>query len=181
MVDFRQILCHNVTLEYGWPWLIFIWRQPFPQCDIGQWLAVVDYGWFSYWDNLFHNAMLDHGWSWMTMLSHYDVRPRDNLCHNVIMVIDHGLFSYWDNICDNAILKHGWTWMNRVITMWHWTKRLFLSQCDHGWPWLIVVDHGLFSSLRFLALIPWVYYSLEFVIFILGFIYLGLIILIPWV
>jgi len=127
--------------------------------------------WFSYWDNICQYVTLDNGWKCFTMVDFHietifitmrhwtmvdhgwsslpqcDIRPRDNISHNVTMFIYHDLpwftmvyfhietifltmqhwnmvnhvwFSYWDNHCHNVTLVD-FPIEKIFVTMCHWT------------------------------------------------------------
>jgi hypothetical protein len=130
-------ICHNATIDHGWPWFIFILWQYLSQCDIGPWLNMVNKGWK--W-----LTMINKGWKWLKMVDfhietifvtlwcwimvdHGWFSYWDNLCHNG--TLDHGLLSYWDNIFHNVMLDHAWFsyWENilRNVTLNHVYFRVY--------------------------------------------------------
>jgi len=81
-------LCHNATLDHGWPWLIFVLRESLSQCDVDHgwpWLTIVHFHIEAIFDIMRYWTRVYDGWPW---LSRCDVGPRDNLCHNVT-IVDH--------------------------------------------------------------------------------------------
>lgn len=123
----------NVTLEDGWPWLIFILRQPLSQCDVGQSLAMVDFHIDIIFFTMRRWTMVGHSWPW---LSKCDVRPWYNISHNVTMLINHG----WPWL---TIIDHGWPWFISIL-------RKSLSQYDGG-PWLTMVNSRILVDNKW----PW--------------------------